>query len=64
MTYTAERARDDGSRTSKSRVTWAGVLPIVRRSWKWSKMKRIGACRESVVCPDCNGKCLNPSRSP
>ena len=60
VTYTAERARDDGSRTSKSRVTWAGVLPIVRRSWKWSKMKRIGACRESVVCPDCNGKRLNP----
>ena len=37
VTYTAERARDDGSRTSKSRVTWAGVLPIVRRSWKWSR---------------------------
>ena len=23
-------------------------------------MKRLGACRESVVCPDCNRKRLNP----
>ena len=60
VTYVVERARDDGSRKSSSRTTWAGVLPVVRRSWKWSKMNRLKACRDSVVCPDCAGQRLNP----
>ena len=60
VTYIADRARDDGSRTSRSRVTWGGVLKGVNRSWKWSKMKRIGACRDSIVCPECDGQRLNP----
>ncbi len=60
VTYVAERSRDDGSRKSRSQITWSGVLPAVERSWKWSKMKRIGACRESVTCEDCRGMRLNP----
>jgi excinuclease ABC subunit A len=59
VTYKTERERDDGKRKSTSRVTWSGVLPAVRRSWKWSKMKRLGAQRTSVVCPDCHGHRLN-----
>ena len=60
VTYVVERSRDDGKRKSSSRTTWAGVLPIVRRSWKWSKMNRLKACRDAVVCPDCDGQRLNP----
>jgi len=60
LTYVAERARDDGSRTSRSQVTWAGVIPTVRRSWKWSKMNRLRACRDRVICPKCDGRRLNP----
>ena len=60
VTYTAERNRDDGRRKSTSRITWGGVLQGVRRAWKWSKMNRLAACRDSVVCPDCTGHRLNP----
>ncbi|MEC8193283.1 MAG: excinuclease ABC subunit UvrA [Myxococcota bacterium] len=60
VTYTAERSRDDGRRKSTSRIAWGGVLRSVRRAWKWSKMNRLAACRDSVVCPDCNGHRLNP----
>jgi excinuclease ABC subunit A len=60
VTYVAERSREDGSRSSTSRVAWGGVLRTVRRCWKWSKMNRLKACRDSVVCPDCNGQRLNP----
>ena len=60
VTYVADRARDDGTRSSRSHVTWAGVIPTVRRSWKWSKMNRLRACRDRVICPKCDGRRLNP----
>ena len=60
VTYVAERSRDDGRRKSTSRITWGGVLSGVRRAWKWSKMNRLAACRDSVTCPDCDGQRLNP----
>jgi excinuclease ABC subunit A len=32
----------------------------VSKSWKWSKMNRLRACRDAVTCPDCDGLRLNP----
>jgi len=60
VTYVADRKRDDGTRTSRSKVTWGGVMRGVEHAWKWSKMNRLGACRDAVVCGDCAGMRLNP----
>jgi excinuclease ABC subunit A len=55
-----EKESAEGTRTAKSDRLWAGILPLVRRSYKWSKFKRLGACRRRVRCPECKGKRLNP----
>ncbi len=59
VTYVADRSRDDGTRQSRSQITWGGVLSGVNKSWKWSKMNRLRACRDAVTCPDCDGRRLN-----
>jgi excinuclease ABC subunit A len=60
--YEVVREKDyaSGKRTARSNRVWAGILPMVRRSYKWSKMKRLAACRRHVQCPACEGKRLNP----
>ena len=55
-----QTTRESGGRRSASTRTWAGFLPATRHIWHFTRLPSLAPFRRRVVCPDCDGKRLNP----